>query len=171
MCKSTLQKEVASPVNHAVETDKRITFLCPHHRDWVYFNSQDALDTLDQIQIKGEILIDHQKWAEALPFIGSAWETTEILLQLYSGENISLVNRLGCLTILLCSCLEKLGHKDCANKICHQTTSALTVQLLQMQENSEKHTYLMACIEQLKTPEKFRVHIIPQPQQTTSMFH
>ena len=171
MNKNTLQQNTDTSISRAVKSEKRLSFLCPHHRDWVYFNSQDAQQHLDQIQIKGEILMEHHKWAEALPLIGCAWETTEILLQLYSGEKTFLVNRLGCLTVLLCRCMEQLGHKECADLICEQTRSALAMQMLQMEQNSEKYNYLQGCIEQLKTPERFQVHFLSWPSNPAATLH
>jgi hypothetical protein len=32
-----------------------LTFLCPVHRDWVYFHPQDALTRLEDTQQQGEV--------------------------------------------------------------------------------------------------------------------
>ena len=165
------ENEVNSLTGDAVQSEKRLSFLCPYHRDWVYFNSREAFGHLEQLQVKGEILLEHNKWLEAIPFIGSAWETAEILLQLYSGEKTFLVNRFGVLTVFLCTCLEKLKHKECAGQICHQARSALTIQLLQLREGSDLHSYLMGCIEQLKNPDRFQVYVFSDPQKTTNTLH
>lgn len=161
MNKNTLSNQIDSALIRAANSEQRLTFLCPHHRDWVYFHSQDALAHLDQIQIKGEILLEHRKWREALPFVGCAWETAEILLQLYSGEKTFLVNRLCCLTVLLNRCLDKNGHKAYAEQVCRQTQSVLTLALHQLDQSSGQHSYLMFCIEQLKHPERFQVYLSP----------
>lgn len=164
MNKNSLSENLHSSIQRAVNSEHRLSFLCPHHRDWVYFNSQEALEHLDQMQLKGEFLLEHQRWTQALPLIGSAWETSEILLQLYSGEKTFLVNRLCCLTVLLSNCMERLGHKDCAQKVCEQTRQGLTNLAQQFEADSEHRLYLSRCVEQLKSPERLKLYLLPWPQ-------
>ena len=132
MNKNTLQQRVSRSIERTVKLDNGIRFLCAHHRDWVYFHSQEALENLEQMQLKGEFLLEHQKWVEALPLLGCAWEISEILLELYNDETTFLVNRFGCLTMLLCSCLKKMGHHDCAEQIILQVQSSSRPMALQM---------------------------------------
>jgi hypothetical protein len=63
-----------------------LNFLCPVHRDWVYFHPQDALTQLEETQQQGEALMQKREWQEAIMFFGSAFETTEILIELQVNE-------------------------------------------------------------------------------------
>jgi len=144
-----------------VKQNIRLHFLCAHHRDWIYFHSAEALSHLDQMQLKGEFLLEHQKWQEALPHVGSAWEITEILLELYSGEKTFLVNRLCCLTLLLNTCLLKLGHKECADQVCEQSAEALRTVLKQLESGSENYDYVCQCIEQLSSADVMKFYLVP----------
>ena len=143
---------------------EKLHFLCAHHRDWVYFNSQEALEHLEQIQLKGEFLLEHQKWQEAMPLLGCAWETTSILLDLYSGEKTFLVNKLCGQTILLSTCLSRLGHLESARQISAQTLSTLSTLREQLDPKSENHTHLQKCMTQLQDIEFFPLYAAYQPQ-------
>ena len=50
-----------------------LTFLCPKHRDWVYFHPQEAISCIEDSQDKGELLIQNNKWQEAVAFVGCAF--------------------------------------------------------------------------------------------------
>lgn len=146
-------------IGPAAKSEKRLSFLCSRHRDWVYFNSQEALENLDQTQFKGEILMENFKWLEAVPHFGCAWEITEILLQLNVGDKSILVRRFVSLTILLNICLERIGQQECARSVCSQTLSAMKVMLMQMDKTSENSKYIVHSIEQLKHPENFHLYL------------
>ena len=159
MNKNTLQHKLEAALSAVLGSNQRLRFLCHHHHDWVYFNSQEALEKLDQIQIKGEILMEHLNWAQALPLFGCAWETSEILLQVYGGDKPILVNRFACLAVMINVCLERLGQKECAELVCRQTLSILAMTSLQMEQGTENYNYLMDCMEQLKHPENFKLYV------------
>ena len=52
----------------------QLSFLCPVHREWVYFHSQTALFYLEGAREKGEAFMEKNDWQEALPFLGRAFE-------------------------------------------------------------------------------------------------
>lgn len=151
MNKSNSPDQSPENLQRSVAHQLRLHFLCPHHRDWVYFNSQKALEHLEQIQLKGELLLEHQRWSKALAQLGSAWEITDILLQLHSGEKNFLVNRLCCLNQLLCQCLLRMGHSDCAQQVRQQSCQILSVVEQQLAPDSENRLYLMQCIDHMKS--------------------
>lgn len=157
MNKNTLQQQVSRSIECAVKSDNRIRFLCDYNRDWVYFHSKE---NLDQMQLKGEFLLEHQKWVEALSLIGCAWKTSEILLELYNGEKTFLVNRFDCVTMFLMPCLEKMGHQECAEQINQQTQSTLNALALQLEESSEQRVWLMSCIALLQISSPYQIHLL-----------
>ena len=167
MNKNTPQQQVSRSIERAVKSDNRIRFLCDYNRDWVYFHSKEALENLDQMQLKGEFLLEHQKWVEALSLIGCAWKTSEISLELHKGEKTFLVNRFGCLTMFLMSCLEKMGYQECAEQINQQTQSTLNALALQLEESSEQRVWLMSCIAQLQASSPYQIHLLPFASEAT----
>ncbi|MCY7295779.1 hypothetical protein [Alteromonas sp. a30] len=68
-------------------------FLCPVHRKWVSMYPLEALEHIDVAKCKGDQLRQQQRWSEALPFLGSALEMTEIVMK----EEPQISNRLGLL--------------------------------------------------------------------------
>lgn len=161
-----------SEKNRDSQSTPRLRFLCPHHRDWVYFNSQEALASLEQMQLKGEFLIEHHKFQEALPFIGCAWETVEILLELYTGERSLLVTRFGCLTVLLDNCFRQLKQKACAEQVCKQAIATLLSSVEQLDPESDAYAYALQCIAQLRKPEMFQLYLLPTPlSQRSALMH
>lgn len=68
-------------------------FLCPVHRKWVSMYPLEALEHIDVAKCKGDQLRQQQRWSEALPFLGSALEMTEIVMK----EEPQISNRLGVL--------------------------------------------------------------------------
>ncbi|MCC2608208.1 hypothetical protein [Planctobacterium marinum] len=151
------------------QSHPKLRFLCPHHRDWVYFNSQEALASLEQMQLKGEFLLEHHKYQEALPLIGCAWETVEILLELYTGERSTLVTRFGCLTVLLDNCFRSLKQKVCAEHVCKQAVETLKTSVEQLDPTSDAYEYVSQCIAQLQKPELFRFYLMPIPASQRSV--
>lgn len=110
--KPDLRDAISISVNQALPPEnasESLKFLCPHHRDWVYFNSQEARQYLQQMQQKAEILLDKQQYQAALPYVGCAWESAAIILALQNGDRTALINRFSSLTVLLRICFEQLG--------------------------------------------------------------
>lgn len=103
----------------------RLSFLCPVHREWVYFHSQTALSYLEEAQKKGETLMQESDWQEALPFLGCAFETTEILIEVQDTEKTFLLGRLTTLSILLAKTFNQLGKCNHGRLILEQAENRL----------------------------------------------
>ncbi|XOV81041.1 MAG: hypothetical protein ACFHVJ_08835 [Aestuariibacter sp.] len=102
-----------------------LKFLCSHHRDWVYFHPQEALVKLEQSGHYGDILLQQDKWREALPFLGCAWETAAILVDLYQSEIAFLLKRLTSQTVALARCLVQLECPEHAQLVYLQVQNTL----------------------------------------------
>lgn len=139
---------------------KNVNFLCAHHRDWLYFNSHLGFDYLHQMQLKGEILAEQQCWQEALPQLGCAWETSQILLDIYGTEHLYLITQLGCLTVLLHHCLEQLKQAELAQQVCTQASNKLLQAVASVQSDSDEYAYIMQCIAHLRNPTQFRLYLM-----------
>ena len=57
-------------------------FLCPTHRQWVYLHPLEAIAHIQEAKTQGEALRIEERWSEALPYIGSALEMTEIIMDI-----------------------------------------------------------------------------------------
>ncbi|BDX05110.1 hypothetical protein [Planctobacterium marinum] len=161
MLKSQL-KHIQCDATHtdAQTQNKTINFLCTHHRDWLYFNSHLGLDYLHQMQLKGEILAEQQCWQEALPQLGCAWETSQILLDIYGTEHLNLITRLGCLTVLLHHCLEQLEQVELAQQVCAQASNKLLQAVAAVKPETDEYAYIMQCIAHLRNPAQFSLYLM-----------
>lgn len=125
----------------------RLRFLCPHHRDWVYFHPQEAHQKLAQSWRYGELLIEQEKWREAVPFLGCAYETTEILLELYSTGGHSLPETLTEQCVSLGHCLLRLNCSEYARLVFKQTLSSLH----NVREEGFSELIITRCLAKLET--------------------
>ena len=102
-----------------------LTFLCPTHREWVYFNPNEAITCIEDAQEKGELLIQDQKWQDAVAFLGCAFETTEILMEMQGTVSSYLLTKVTSLSLLLAGAFENLDAKNHARLILKQAENAL----------------------------------------------
>lgn len=133
----------------------QLTFLCPVHRDWVYYHPDEAMDRIEKAQRQGEILMQQQRWDRAVPFLGCAFETAEILLEFDDLCASTLVTRLTSLAILLACCFDKVGSSAHGQAILDQAERTLQREKVDSEEGSAKCSYLEQCILAVKSGRDF----------------
>lgn len=128
-----------------------LTFLCSVHREWVYFHPQEALSYLEDAQQKGESYLQHNDWKEALPFLGCAFETVEILLELQGSTKPFLITRITSLALLLANAFDKLN----ADKYRHTVLARAEQKLLNLSESlsndNAKTSFVGKCLLTIRT--------------------
>lgn len=122
-----------------------IHFLCPTHRDWVYFHSDEALAYIDDIREKGDIFYQQHLWREATPFLGCAFEAVEILLELYGAENVFLLNQLTSLGLKINECFVSLHLDEHNNGISQRVLIWLETALQKCELNTNQRNHLVGC--------------------------
>lgn len=55
-------------------------YICPNHRIWLVNHPKQAIHCCFNASETGWLLYQEGRWGEALPYLGSAYETAEILL-------------------------------------------------------------------------------------------
>ena len=135
-----------------------LTFLCPVHRDWVYFHPQEALSYLEDTQYQGESLLQQQDWHEAIAYLGCAFEATEILMELQGGSKSFLLSRLTSLAALLANSFSHVNEHDCAQLILKQAQQTLQQAAETSLGNKPRLAYIQECLFSVRTTqEQFRV--------------
>ena len=129
----------------------QLSFLCSVHREWIYFHSQTALSYLDNAQEKGEAFIAENDWQEALPFLGCAFETTEILLEIQGAEKTFLLGRLTSLSILLAKIFNQLDKCNHGRLILDQAEKRLQNVAMISLGNKLRLGYVQQCILAIRT--------------------
>jgi hypothetical protein len=127
-----------------------LTFLCPVHRDWVYFHPQDALAQLEGTQQQGEVFMHNQEWHEAMTFLGCAFETTEILIELQGNEKSFLLSRLTTLAMLLATSFAKLDAMSYGQLILKQAQTKLQMVAENSLGNQPKQDHVEQCLVAVK---------------------
>jgi hypothetical protein len=145
-----------------------LNFLCPVHRDWVYFNPQDALTQLEETQQQGEALMQKREWQEAMVFLGSAFETTEILIELLSNEKSFLLSRLTTLAMLLATSFAKLNAMTYGQLILKQAQTKLQLIAKNSLGNQSKQDLIEQCLVAVKSSLEQLVFIHPLAQDMSS---
>jgi hypothetical protein len=145
-----------------------LTFLCPVHRDWVYFHPQDALTQLEGTQQQGEALMQKREWQKAMRFLGSAFETTEIILELDSHENFFLLSRLTTLSMLLATNFAKLNEMNYGQLILTQTQTKLQAVAKTTLDNQLKQDHVKQCLVLVKNSLEQLIFSHPWAQNITA---
>jgi hypothetical protein len=138
-----------------------LNFLCPVHRDWVYFHPQEALSHLEGAQQQGEMLMQRQDWHEAIKFLGCAFETTEILMELQGGQKSFLLSRLTSLAVLLATSFEKLNVNNHKQLILEQAQQKLIAASDDSFGNEPRQAYIQQCLSVIKSNLEQAVFIHP----------
>ena len=132
------------------EASMAINFLCPTHRNWVYFHPQEALSELEQTQQQGELLMKKQDWPEACTFLGCAFETIEILMQLQGGTKSFLLGRLTVLASMLSHAFYQQSEYEYQHQIITQAKHKLQTAAQASLGNKPRLAYIQECISTLK---------------------
>ena len=127
-----------------------LTFLCPVHRDWVYFHPQEALSQLEGTQQQGEVLMQQQDWQEAVTFLGCAFETTEILIEVQGIEKSFLLSRLTTLAMLLATSFAMLNAMSHGQVILAQAQQKLQIVADHSLGNKSRQYHVQQCLSAVK---------------------
>jgi hypothetical protein len=145
-----------------------LTFLCPVHRDWVYFHPKDALVQLEETQQQGGFFMQKQQWQEAMPFLGCAFETTEILIELQGNEKSFFLSRLTTLAMLLATSFAKLNAMTYGQLILKQAQTRLQLIAENSLGNQPKQEHVEQCLVAVKSSLEQLVFIHPLAQDMSS---
>ncbi|MDU0353919.1 hypothetical protein RS130_08250 [Paraglaciecola aquimarina] len=126
------------------------TFLCPTHRDWVYFNPQKALLYIEDSQKEGEVYLQQKNWQKASAFLGCAFEATEILMTLQQSQQSFLVRRLTSLAVLLSESFRQLNTLNISKLILCHAEQKLQDAAAKERDNHSRQDFIMQCIEKIK---------------------
>lgn len=147
-----------------------LTFLCSAHRDWVYFHPEEALTSLDESQSKGELLMQSHSWQEATTYLGCAFETTEILMELQGIEKSFLLGRLTALAIYLADSFSKLNAVVYQNLVLDQAEQKLQAAAAFSSENQDRLAFIQRCILTINTY-KQQINLTEPPAKMATPIH
>ena len=115
----------------------KLTYLCPKHADWVYNNPQQAVHFLTRNDMQGSLLYHSGQYCDAIPYLGCAFDIAAILLELEEGNDVTLVNTVKALTLMLGSAYQLSQRWDFYQAI-HTRASRLLAAVASYQEHQQQ---------------------------------
>ena len=135
-----------------------VSFLCPEHRDWVYFNQNEALSWVESAHYQGEVCIEHNQWQQAMNQLGCAFEATEILLDLQGPSTTFLVTRLTSLSLSLTQCFKQVSLPNFGLALLDQVAQRLHIAIDISGGCPEKTAFLNHCLEKINNHYQLGLH-------------
>lgn len=127
----------------------RINFLCPTHRDWVLCNPEEAGTYLVDALDKGQTLMQHKQWRQAITVLGSAFESSTILLQ-HNIRESKLTVWLTSLAMLLAECFQQVKSYDDSQAVINLAQEYLQNNQAQFNRDPQQAAYMDACLAALE---------------------
>jgi hypothetical protein len=92
-------------------------FICLEHRFWVDSHPKEAFSSVQQMTKLAEHLLQKNQQSEAIPFLGTAFETAEIIFDKKRLESPQLTTSLTSVAIMLAHAYASTNQIDAANAL------------------------------------------------------
>ncbi|WP_102794726.1 hypothetical protein [Bowmanella denitrificans] len=122
-------------------------FLCSYHRSWLASSPQAALAHLQQCMHSGGYLRQQGAWRQALPYLGCAYETAELLLDCPEVDAQVAATELTSAAMLLADTYCQLSQPQLGLRVYRQCLLRLTEKY---QKPDSDYPRLRRCITLLK---------------------
>lgn len=124
-------------------------FLCPNHRQWLSTHPLAAHAHLRETQDTGQYYREQGAWQQALPFLGCAYETAEIVLVQAEQQTSKKVVDFTATAVLLADTLHKLGQKTMSLAVYEQAQMRLKPELVISYQQPQLQRCIIDCIKSL----------------------
>ncbi|WP_416305827.1 hypothetical protein [Neptunicella sp. SCSIO 80796] len=124
-------------------------FICPTHRQWLTLNIHAATSHYTQCIDTAQYHIEAGCWQSALPFCGSAYETSEIIMTAETQDAISAVINFTHAAILLANGFRQLNMLTERQQVFASSRERLRLELQKSSMDSAAHTALLECYASL----------------------
>lgn len=146
-------------------------FLCPNHRQWLSSNPLAAHTHLRETQDTGQFYRDQGAWQQALPYLGCAYETAEIILVQASRQTSHKIVDFTASAVLLADTLQKLGQKTMSLSIYEQAQRRLKPELSLSYQQPKLQRCILDCIKSLALGAGFHQQFSHSQVQQESSIH
>lgn len=124
-------------------------FLCPNHRQWLQSNPNAAFAHLTDTQDTGQWYREQGLWQQALPYLGCAFETAEIVLNLQASDKATAVINFTSCAILLGDTWHKLGELFLSQQTFQSAQQRLVPELNLSNQQISMQNCIADCIKAL----------------------
>ena len=138
-------------------------FLCPNHRQWLQTHPAAANAHFADTQDTGQWYREQGLWIQALPYMGCAYETAEIVLNLQAIDKAtSVINFTSC-AILLADTWHKAGDYVNSREVLRCAQQRLVAEFALCYQSPALQDCLSDCIKALARGEQFEQELYLSP--------
>ena len=141
-------------------------FLCPNHRQWLQANPAAANAHFADTQDTGQWYREQGLWLQALPFVGCAYETAEIVLNLQARDKASAVINFTSCAILLADTWHKAGQHLHSREVLRCAQQRLLPEYALCFQQAQLQDCISDCIKALARGAEFEQDLFIGPQQS-----
>ena len=134
-------------------------FLCPNHRQWLQTNPTAAIAHFADTQDTGQWYREQGLWQQALPYVGCAYETAEIVLTLQTTDKATSVINFTSSAILLADTWHKAGEYSISREVLRNAQQRLVPEHTLCYQQTVLQSCIGDCIKALATGEQFEQDI------------
>lgn len=125
------------------------SFICPTHRSWLNQNPDAAVTHFSTTQDTAQYYRDMGDWQEALPYLGCAFETAEIVMGQHRLDPLIKVINFTSSAILLADTYQKLAQTQQGLTVYKQAQQRLVSEYSLSLHDIEKSSCIKQCIKSL----------------------
>jgi len=130
-------------------------FLCATHRQWLQNNPSAVNAHFADTQDTGQWYRERGLWQQALPYVGCAFETAEIVLSLQAIEKATAVINFTSSAILLANTWHKAGEYTNSRDVLRSAQQRLVPEHTLCYRQPTLQNCIRDCIKALASGEKF----------------
>jgi hypothetical protein len=119
-------------------------YLCVKHRTWVNAHPKEAFNTLLQMTTVAEILLQQTDYQQAIPLLGSAFETAEIIFD-QGIESPQLTTSFTSLGIMLAHAYASAYRFDMASGLLQKLQNKMQMSMQEAGDYETKSAFFRHC--------------------------
>ncbi|KXI29862.1 hypothetical protein [Paraglaciecola hydrolytica] len=131
-------------------------FLCANHRQWLQSNPAAANAHFADTQDTGQWYREQGLWQQALPYVGCAYETAEIVLTLQARDKATCVINFTSCAILLADTWHKAGEHANSSEVLRNAQQRLVPEHTLCYQQPVIQDCIRDCIKALARGEQFK---------------
>ena len=124
-------------------------FICSDHAKWVSKNPQQAFLKIQEMQQIAETFLHHQQFQQAIPYLGSALETAELIFD-SRLESPQLTTTLTSLSIMLANAYSQVNKATIGQALLDRINSKMIGAASYGEDYHTKVAFYKHCVQAIK---------------------
>ncbi len=124
-------------------------FICSNHAQWANNNPQQAFLKIQEMQQIAETFLHHQQYHQAIPYLGTALETAELIFD-SRLESPQLTTTLTSLSIMLANAYSQINEVETAHALLKRINSKMEGAASYGEDYQTKVAFYKHCVQAIK---------------------